>query len=103
MVIMKKHNGMRPQDIVVLLKIISIRDDKWRNIDIANAIGISPSEVSEALNRCKIAKLIDSKKRKVNISVIDQAEDLKRFIDGKVWVKLGDISLIINTKGEIVP
>ena len=62
--VMKKHNGMRPQDIVVLLKIISIRDDKWRNIDIANAIGISPSEVSEALNRCKIAKLIDSKKEK---------------------------------------
>lgn len=67
-VIMKKHNGMRPQDIVVLLKIISIKDDKWRNLDIANAIGISPSEVSEALNRCKIAKLIDSKKRKVNIN-----------------------------------
>ena len=63
---MKKHNGMRPQDIVVLLKIISIRDDDWRNIDIANATGISPSEVSEALNRCKVAKLIDSKKRKVN-------------------------------------
>lgn len=59
---------MRPQDIVVLLKIISIGDDKWRNIDIANAIGISPSEVSEALNRCKIAKLIDSKKRKVHIN-----------------------------------
>lgn len=66
--IMKKHNGMRPQDIVVLLKIISMRDNKWRNIDIANSIGISPSEVSEALNRCKIAKLIDSKKRKVNIN-----------------------------------
>ena len=63
---MKKHNGMRPQDIVVLLKIISIRDDDWHNIDIANATGISPSEVSEALNRCKVAKLIDSKKRKVN-------------------------------------
>ncbi len=70
--IMKKHNGMRPQDIVVLLKIISIRDDDWRNIDIANAIGISPSEVSEALNRCKIARLIDSKKRKVNINSFEE-------------------------------
>ena len=70
--IMKKHNGMRPQDIVVLLKIISIRDDDWRNIDIANAIRISPSEVSEALNRCKIAKLIDSKKRKVNINSFEE-------------------------------
>lgn len=65
---MKKHNGMRPQDIVVLLKIIAQKNDDWRNIDIANAIHISPSEVSEALNRCKIAGLIDSKKRKVNIN-----------------------------------
>ena len=65
---MKKHNGMRPQDIVVLLKIISLRDNNWLNIQIANTTGISPSEVSEALNRCRIAKLLDSKKRKVNIN-----------------------------------
>lgn len=67
-ILMKKHNGMRPQDIVVLIKIISLQQADWRNIDIANAILISPSEVSEALNRCKIAGLIDSKKRKVNIN-----------------------------------
>ena len=65
---MKKHNGMRPQDIIVLLKIISLQNNSWRNIDIANAIKISPSEVSEALNRCKIAKLIDNTKRKVHIN-----------------------------------
>ncbi|MDF1572941.1 MAG: hypothetical protein P1P82_15135 [Bacteroidales bacterium] len=65
---MKKHNGMRPQDIVVLMKIIAQRNSDWRNIDIANAIYLSPSEVSEALNRCKIAGLIDSGKRKVSIN-----------------------------------
>jgi len=65
---MKKHNGMRPQDIVVLIKIISLQQANWRNIDIANAILISPSEVSEALNRCKFAGLIDSRKRDVNIN-----------------------------------
>ena len=65
---MKKHNGMRPQDIVVLLKIVSIGNDIWRNIDIANALHISPSEVSEALNRCRIARLIDSKKRTIHIN-----------------------------------
>lgn len=63
---MKKHNGMRPQDIVVLLKIVSIHNQKWRNIDIANALQVSPSEVSEALNRCRIAGLIDSKKRSIH-------------------------------------
>jgi hypothetical protein len=62
---MKKHNGMRPQDIVVLLKIIALQTDDWRNIDIANALHISPSEVSEALNRCRIARLIDNRKKKV--------------------------------------
>ena len=65
---MKKHNGMRPQDIVVLLKIVSIHNQQWRNIDIANALQVSPSEVSEALNRCKIAGLIDSKKRSVDVN-----------------------------------
>ena len=69
---MKKHNGMRPQDIAVLLKIVSIKNDAWRNIDIANDIHISPSEVSEALNRCKIARLIDSKKRSVHINSLKE-------------------------------
>jgi hypothetical protein len=65
---MKKHNGMRPQDIVVLLKIIALKHDDWYNYDLAQALKISPSEISEVLNRCKIAGLIDSKKRKVNIN-----------------------------------
>ncbi len=63
---MKKHNGMRPQDIVILLKIISIKNDDWYYADLAHSLKISASEVSEALNRCKIARLIDSKKRKVH-------------------------------------
>lgn len=53
--------------VLLKLKIISIYDN-WRNIDLANALQISPSEVSEALNRCMIARLIDSKKRGVHIN-----------------------------------
>jgi len=65
---MKKHNGMRPQDVVVLLKIIAVRNDDWYNSDLAKSLQISASEISEVLNRCKIAGLIDSKKRKVHIN-----------------------------------
>ena len=65
---MKKHNGMRPQDIVVLLKIIAVKQDDWFNSDLAQSLKISPSEISEVLNRCKIAGLIDSKKRMVNVN-----------------------------------
>lgn len=59
---------MRPQDIVVLLKIISLQQVQWKNKDLAYSLQISASEITEALNRCKIAGLIDSKKRKVHIN-----------------------------------
>ncbi|MCK4663238.1 MAG: hypothetical protein KAT68_10255 [Bacteroidales bacterium] len=62
---MKKHNGMRPQDVVVLLKIISLANQNWRYSDLAYLLNISQSEVSEALDRCKLAKLVDNKKKDV--------------------------------------
>jgi hypothetical protein len=69
---MKNHNGMRPQDVVVLLKILALGNNDWRNVDIAYSLNLSASEVSEALNRCRIAKLIDSKKRKININSFNE-------------------------------
>ncbi len=65
---MKKHSGMRPQDIVILLKIIALKDVEWRYADLAYSLQISASEITEALNRCKIAGLMDTKKRKVHIN-----------------------------------
>ena len=59
---------MRPQDILVLLKIISMKNPCWLNLEIANSLNISQSEVSKALNRCKIARLIDGEKKKVYIN-----------------------------------
>jgi len=63
---MRQHSGMRPQDIVVLLKIIALGDSPWRIVDIATALAISQSEVSEALNRNMIAGLMNSSKRAVH-------------------------------------
>ncbi|MFH1708903.1 MAG: hypothetical protein ABIF71_13445 [Planctomycetota bacterium] len=56
---MKEHNGMRPQDIVVLLKIAALGTRPWRGKDLASALGISASEVSESLNRSAIAELLE--------------------------------------------
>lgn len=61
---MRKHNGMRPQDIVILLKIISKKDQPWQNKDLANELFISQSEISESLNRSSLAGLIDAQKKK---------------------------------------
>jgi len=63
---MRKHRGMRPQDIVVLLKILSMNDKQWKVMNLSVQLSISQSEISEALNRNKIAQLIDAEKRHVH-------------------------------------
>jgi len=55
---------MRPHDIAVLLKVVSM-DEGWLSKDVANGLQISASEVSESLNRSKIAGLLSPDKRKV--------------------------------------
>ena len=54
---MKKHNGMRPQDIVILLKIIALGEQTWQSKDLAASLHISASEVSESLRRSAYAGL----------------------------------------------
>lgn len=62
---MKKHLGMRPQDIAILLKIVAFGEAGWLGKDLAAALRISTSEVSESLQRSHFAGLIDSTKRVV--------------------------------------
>lgn len=57
---------MRPQDIVILLKIVALGSNPWQLKDIAQSLFISPSEVSESLNRSVQAGLIDHLKKRVN-------------------------------------
>ena len=61
---MRKHNGMRPQDIVILLKIISKGSKPWQYKDLAKELFISPSEVTESLARSALAGLFDNQSRK---------------------------------------
>ncbi|MBO9727270.1 MAG: hypothetical protein J7623_01400 [Chitinophaga sp.] len=61
---MRVHNGMRPQDVVVLLKILTIQGD-WQYRDLSAALSISVSEIAESLHRSSVAGLIDGQKKKV--------------------------------------
>lgn len=63
---MRKHNGMRPQDIAILMKIISMGNQTWQLSMLSNSLAISISEISESLNRSKLAKFIDYEKKQVN-------------------------------------
>lgn len=62
---MKTHNGMRPQDVVILLKLSIMSSDNLRFADISEALTISASEVSESLERSRLARLISEDKREL--------------------------------------
>ncbi|MCF2486670.1 hypothetical protein [Dyadobacter sp. CY347] len=63
---MKAHNGMRPQDIVILLKILLAEKESWQYRDLSASLLISVSEIAESLNRSHLAGLIDVTKKKVH-------------------------------------
>lgn len=63
---MRKHNGMRPQDVAILLKLVSIGESNWQLVGLSHALHISISEISESLNRSQLASLIDYDKKKLN-------------------------------------
>ena len=63
---MRKHNGMRPQDIAILLKIAAIQNPHWQLQPLSNELGISIAEISQSLSRSREAGLIDFHKKRPN-------------------------------------
>ena len=69
---MKKHSGMRPHDIAILLKIVCKEQEQWYMKDLAYELDISASEISESINRSVIAGLIGSDKKTLKkLSILD--------------------------------
>ena len=56
---------MKPQDIVILLKIIAYCSELWQQIPLAEALKMSQSEISQSLARSKYAGLLDGSGKKV--------------------------------------
>ena len=57
---------MRPQDIVILLKITTFpKNTAWKVMDLVSSLYLSQSEISESLNRSSLAGLVDTKKKNV--------------------------------------
>ena len=58
--------SMKPQDIVVLLKLIALKNRSWNQIALARELFMSQSEISESLARSRYARLIFNEGRKVH-------------------------------------
>jgi len=60
-----KQPHMKPQDVVVLLKINSFNKSHWNQLFIAKSLRLSQSEVSESIARSRYAGLLDPSGKKV--------------------------------------
>lgn len=78
---MKKHSGMRPQDVLILLKIAAKGDQSWYMKDLSIELGISASEVSESINRSVFAGLMaQDKTRLMNTALLEFLEHGLRYV-----------------------
>ena len=57
---------MRPQDVVLLLKISLLEKQAWQGKALATALGLSAAEISDALRRCQFARLLHPEQRTIN-------------------------------------
>ena len=57
--------SMKPQDVVILLKIISLDTDDWQQKPLSGDLKMSQSEVSQSVARSKFAGLLDDTGKKV--------------------------------------
>lgn len=57
--------GLKPQDVVVLLKIAAKGGESWRAVDLAGELGISASEVCMALERARRVGMLEDGKRRL--------------------------------------
>ncbi len=60
------QSGLRPQDVLLLLKLVASERQELRQLDLAMALGLSQAEVAYALDRLKRAGLVDESKKKVH-------------------------------------
>ncbi|MDO8367577.1 MAG: hypothetical protein Q7T20_12320 [Saprospiraceae bacterium] len=78
---MKKHSGMRPHDVLILLKIAAKGAQSWYMKDLAIELGISASEVSESINRSVFAGLLaQDKTRLMQAALLEFLEHGLRYV-----------------------
>jgi hypothetical protein len=61
---------LKPQDIVILLKLITIGNRQWSYSSLANELAMSPSEVHSGIGRVIAARLFDSQRKVPNLKAL---------------------------------
>ncbi len=69
------NHQMKPQDIVILLKIVALGDQPWNQILLSESLKLSQSEISQGINRLKYAGLLaEDGKTIMRVSLVEFLE-----------------------------
>ena len=63
---------LKPQDVVVLLKLALQEDERWSYTSLAASLGMSPSEVHAAVRRAIRAGLMNAEHRRPNRAALEE-------------------------------
>ncbi len=86
-----RNKSLKPQDILILLKIVCLADAPFRIIDLAHELDISPGEITMALERLRISGLLAPDKRMPNPASI-----LEFLIHGLKYVFPAELGSIVR-------
>ncbi len=64
--------ALKPQDVVVLLKLALVSDERWSYNTLAVSLGMSPSEVHAAVRRATKAGLMNAAHRRPNRAALEE-------------------------------
>jgi hypothetical protein len=78
--VMERKN-IKPQDILVLSKLIELKSKSYRQIDLASELGISQAEIVHSMKRLELIGLYNRKLKSLNkLSIIEFVEHALKFI-----------------------
>lgn len=86
-----RSKSIKPQDILLLLKVFLHVGKEWRIIDLARDLDLSPSEVTHGLERLRHCGLLDSSKRKLHRAAV-----LEFLVHGLKYVFPADRGTIVR-------
>jgi len=92
---------LKPQDIVVLLKLISSRGQEWTYLRLSHELFISQSEVYSSIKRASAARLIDTEKKKPFLKSLD--EFLIHGVKYAYPIRKGEITRGLKTTSAAPP
>lgn len=85
---------VKPQDIVILLKLLSLGESPWTQLQLAEGLKISPAEVSNAFDRLVEAGFINQSKDRINKQALKEflVHGLKYTFPPKIGAKTRGIA-----------